>query len=184
MKAIVTIRTALSFWRTKKLKQFRVLFLLLLFCTVTSSLQAQKRVFVRVFDSKGMKIARGQLKVVTDSSLIISRKSGDREVVVSDIGSIRLRRSTGNSIVTAAAVLGASGAVIGGISSTPESSSFIDFTPAEGAVLGLVLGTATGAVTGLVISSFRRKPLFIINQNRESWMRAKAELEQMMAVGP
>lgn len=157
---------------------FRLCFLLFLLCVTHNFLQAQKRVFVRVYDTKGVNMGRGFLQSMTDSSLTLSmKKKRIVTIAVDDIGYLRLRRSMGHTIATSMTIFGLTGAAVGAISESKETDSFLDFTPLEGAQIGFFLGAGVGLLTGLTVGAIRKNPKFMINEKRENWLPVKRELD-------
>ena len=72
-----------------------IFFLLLFFA---QSLHAQKQDFFRVYDSRGKKIAKGNIFTYSDTSLTLTRRNRFYETPVSQIDIIRSKRTTGHRI--------------------------------------------------------------------------------------
>jgi hypothetical protein len=87
----------------------RLLYLFLLFLFIQSA--GQKPTFLRLYDSQGKRIDRGELFETTDSSLVLTRKNIFTETPVTKINVIKSKRTTGHRIlittlkITGAAVL-------------------------------------------------------------------------------
>src|SRR5215467_11311318 len=97
---------------------------LLAWLALSSSVYAQKPLFVRVYGVHGKKIDKGRILAVTDTTLQLNGKSGPDTIVLQNIGSIRTRHSAGHTIGISTAIGVVIGTVIG-ISSanTTEASN-------------------------------------------------------------
>lgn len=122
--------------------------------------------FVRVFDPNGEIIAKGNFVAATDHSLRLERNGTVSEWPVSQIGVIKTKRSGGNNVALggaigvmamtfAAVIIPDNGAIFGDGGSTAVIN---------GAISGVIYGTAIGAITILAKNS----TLFYIGGNGEN----------------
>ena len=118
--------------------------------------------FIRVYNIEGKKIAKGKLLLVTEKSITLIKRNKRREIFLKDIGKIRTKRSFGNNVLKGAAIGGGTLAVIGA-ASAPNDSSFLSFTPLEGAAIGTVVGGFFGAGIGTVTGLFKNSKVYPIN---------------------
>ena len=72
-----------------------IIFLLLF---VTQSLQAQKPDFFRVYDSRGKKVAKGNIFTYSDTSITLTRRNRFIETPLTQIDIIKSKRTTGHRI--------------------------------------------------------------------------------------
>jgi hypothetical protein len=74
----------------------KLLFVLLLL--LSPSLYAQKPAFFRVYDSRGKKVAKGNIFTYSDTSLTLTRKNRFIEIPLSQIHVIKYKRTTGHRV--------------------------------------------------------------------------------------
>jgi len=113
---------------------------------------AQDSLFVRVYDLHDKKTHKGRIASITDSSLTLRLRDSLTTVPVSQIGSIRTRRSAGHNLLVGAVVGVAAGTILGVLASATTDGTFFSDTPAStwilsGAGGGALWGTAFGAAT-------------------------------------
>ncbi|MBX3238822.1 MAG: hypothetical protein KIT80_08580 [Chitinophagaceae bacterium] len=159
---------------------------LLFMIFLSSMVNAQKKLFVRVFDQSGKKISQGHIVAVTDSSLHLNvKRKGAVDLMVTDIGKIKTKRPAGRNIwIGALAGVGA-GAIIGGISHQPSEDVYFKTTLAEDILVGaLVIGPLIGAAVGGVIALLNNPKIFIIKGSIENWKDFQSHAEEKLAIGP
>ena len=136
---------------------------LLLSICINAQVEPQyKDVFLRVYNLEGKKIAKGRLLIITDQSMTLYRRKQRIEISIQDIGKIRTKRSFGNNVVKGAAIGGGIVAVIGA-ASAPNDDSLLSYTPAEGAILGTVIGGFYGGGIGAITGIFKNSKAYIID---------------------
>ena len=150
---------------------FTVLFLF------SFSMFAQKETFARLYDLEGKKFASGILVHLSDSSLTVKRKGLNKEIPVSSIGHITLRRSVGHAIFLGSLITGATFAIIGGVTADPDAWIF-GYSAGEGIVTGFVGGAVTGALIGAIVGGTRKRPIFHVDGNPEKWNQVKELLKR------
>lgn len=139
----------------------------------------QRSSFVRVYDLGGHKMAKGYLMDLTDSSFHVKRNGENREILASEVGTIRLRRSFGNTM----AYTSAAGMIflgIAGAASADNDASFFSYSASEGFLAGSILGGAGGAVLGSIFSGFRKRPVIPIEGRLSNWAKAKELLSDFL----
>ncbi|MBF6642019.1 glycine zipper family protein [Flavobacterium sp. J49] len=156
---------------------------LLSFCIVLLvcwEMSAQNKLFVRVYDLEGHKVNKGYILAVNDSLLILEKNKSPLEIRVKTIGMIKTKRSTGNNVLIGTI----SGAIVmGGIvaASADPDNWILDYTPAEGAIIGAFIGAPAGAAVGLMTTVFKKPKTFIIDGDLEKW---KVFLEHLVEKKP
>lgn len=166
---------------------------------IVTSVQAQTKTLVRVFDEAGNKIYKGYLIQALDSSLVLVKSKGypllktlenqldlsknmkTYEIPITKIAIIKLRRSFGHTVLISSLVLGASFAIFGAATADPSAWLF-SYTAGEGALAGFIFGAASGALTGSIIAGTRSRPVFKINRSQERWIKAKSILKSYLPV--
>jgi hypothetical protein len=156
-----------------------VLFLMLiLFC---GNLAAQKTPFLRIYDTHGKKIYKGQVYIITDSSLSLVGSKEPLDVPIKDIGYIKTKHTDGNNILTGSIAGALSGAVLGALSATSTNNSsdeILTFTPAEGAAAGAMLGVVVGAAIGGITIAFKNSETFHIDGDVIKWKQFASVYEK------
>ena len=132
---------------------------------IAHNLEAQKSIFIRVYDLKGVKIARGHVLSATDTSVQLIREP--TSILVRDIGSIRTKHSSGNNILIGSAIGASTMAIIGVVSANPDE--FLGYTAGEGALGGLIVGVPIGATIGALTIPFKNSKHYLINGDPEKW---------------
>ncbi len=150
-----------------------------IFLNVVPQVSEAQKTFLRLFDTEGRLLMKGKIVAVTDSS--ITFKKGLQVVSIEEVDVIRTRRSIGNSMLTGALVFGGAGAAIGAVSADQtESNMFFDFTPAEGAATGFLIGNIFGAFAGMVNGIVKPRKVFTIQGKRNLWLPVKEMLEESL----
>lgn len=144
---------------------------------------AQQGTFVRVYDEAGKKTHKGYLVQTGDTSLTISLNNENLEIAVSQLTTIKLKRSFGHTLAITTLISAGSMAILGAATADPDAWIF-GYTVAEGVAAGLILGSASGAAIGAVIAGSKHRPVFKINRNQENWNTAKKILERYLPFNP
>ncbi|HEX7905308.1 MAG TPA: hypothetical protein VF487_15655 [Chitinophagaceae bacterium] len=142
---------------------------------------AQQGTFVRVYNEAGQKTHKGYLLQITDTSLTISLNEENIEVPVSQITTIKLRRSFGHTLGITMLIGAGSMAILGAATADPDAWIF-GYTVAEGVAAGLIFGSATGAAAGAVIAGSKHRPVFKINRNPENWNTVRKTLRVYLPI--
>ncbi len=134
----------------------KILFLILFLVMVCAFVQGQKKVFLRVYGLAGNKFYKGHFAGTTDSSVFIYKDSGKVEIPAARIGSIKVKRSFGHTLLisasTGAVLVGMIGAASGEskVNDGSISGAFhnaLTITPAEGFAQGVIIGGVLGTAT-------------------------------------
>ena len=121
--------------------------------TVLKAIQSGEKLLVKLKDGKKVK---GEMRSVSDNSLVLSHDGETTSFDKLDVQEIRLGhgRSFKKPILIGALVGAGAGAGLGTAASASDNGDWFDFKPSEtvpiGAAVGAIFGTATGAVIGLV----------------------------------
>lgn len=150
-----------------------LLFAVFLGSLMTSSEQnITKGTFVRIFNNRNQKINKGLLVSMSDTSVTVQRGSKTIEVPVSEIGSIKLRRSPGHTIFVTAVTVAIAFGILGAATADPDAW-VLGYTAAEGAASGLLGGGLVGGALGAIIAFSRTRPIFHVNNDPAEWMKVK-----------
>ena len=153
----------------------KILVLLLLF-VATNTATAQKKMFLRVFDLSGKKMAKGFFAGSTDSSVLLFNDKAILEAPVSKIGNIQTKRSIGHTVL----VVGLVGTAIWtGLFLGITGDSFFEITAEEAVLAGLIGGAATGLVIGGIAGASKKSRKFIISGAKDKWLLIKPELDKL-----
>lgn len=136
------------------------LIVIMAFCAISSSSIGQNFGFARVFDANGTKIAKGRVISVTESVLQLAKNNQMIDVPVSDIGTIKTKRSEYHNIAIGAGFGALTGAFLG-IASADEDA-FLGYNEIEGALGGAILGAPIGAAVGGLTGLFKGSRTFDI----------------------
>lgn len=107
-----------------------LLIFLLLF--VTQSLHAQKPDFFRVYDSRGKKVAKGNIFTYSDTSITLTRRNRFFETPLSQINVIKHKRTTGHRIAIATLSVAGVAFIVGGAVYAISRSANWTLGPGEG----------------------------------------------------
>ncbi len=121
------------------------------------------KVFVRVYNLHGKKIEKGKVYKCTDTTLVLKRNKKLVKIPVSEIGSIKTKRSGRNNILIGAA----SGFVYGAI--TIVDSTELEEFRGPYALLGGITGGAVGAAVGGITILFKNSKSYKINGDVLKW---------------
>ena len=119
------------------------------------------KVFIRVYNLQGKKIAKGSNYTISETSLQFHKKDRLLDIPASEIGSIKTKRAAGNNLLvgagTGATALGILGAATGNSGGIPS------YTPAEGAATFAAVGAIAGAAVGGITLLFKNSETYPIN---------------------
>jgi hypothetical protein len=152
------------------------IFVALLLFVATNTATAQKKMFLRVFDLSGKKMAKGFFAGAKDSSLLLYKDNAVLEVPVTEIGNIQTKRSLGHTVLVVGAVgtaawTGAFLSIVG--------DDFFEATVEEAVLAGFIGGAATGLVVGGIAGALKKSKKFTINGTKENWLLAKPILDKL-----
>ncbi len=169
----------------------KILLLFIALCFIQHA-DAQKKTFMRVYQSGKLKTVRGFYAGVTDSAIIIFSHNQNDTIFYADIQEIRTRRSGGHNILVGV-VSGFVAGTITGLATykkpapQPPADPNCTFCPlfnydfsltqGEAATLGGFLGSLEGLAAGGIISLARKKITFPVAGNFTNWLLLKKILE-------
>lgn len=139
----------------------------LFFILSAYGISAQGPGFVRVYNLKGQKINKGQVAVVTDTSLQLQKEDTLVTIPVTYIGSIKTKRSAGNNLLTGAIIGASAMAIIGAVTADPNE--WVGWTAGEGAAGGAIIGLPLGAAIGGISILFKNSKTYLINGDTTKW---------------
>ena len=155
----------------------KIIALLLIVAGIGLHVTAQKKTFLRVFDSTGKKIAKGYFAGTTDSTLLLIRDNQVVTVPMNQINTIRTKRSAGHTIgVTTALITGVFTILF---AATNSGGGFFEFSTADIVEAGIIVGTVGGIVIGGIASAAKNPKLLTVNGNMENWEKVRAELDKL-----
>ncbi len=149
------------------------LLFLFVFLLIGNGLNAQnkpenKAPFLRIYNLNGKKVLKGRINKVTDESISLIKGDKVREIDISEIGYIRTKHSVGNNVLMGAIAGSVFFGTVTAADADPDAWIF-SYTPAEGAVIGVVAGAPIGGTLGLITAIFKKKTEFEINGQPEKW---------------
>ncbi|MFT5244311.1 MAG: hypothetical protein ACI8QQ_002249 [Psychroserpens sp.] len=122
----------------------------------------EANVFVRVYDLQNKKISKGNILLISDTSIELKAKKGPMKIEAKGIGLIKTKRSAGNNILKGAVIGGSVFALLGVATADPDAW-ILGYTAAEGAAAGAILGGTAGAAIGGLSSLFKNSESYTIN---------------------
>jgi hypothetical protein len=151
------------------IKKIAVFAIFLILCSSVFAQNAieNPKIFVRIYDLQGKKIAKGKVASVTDTSirLIRGRKKIDT-IPASNIGLIKTKRSGGHNVLLGAAA----GAVIIGVFVASDTTADNAFFSVEGDILaGAIMGGTVGVVLGGITGLSKNTVTYEINGEIDKW---------------
>ena len=158
-----------------------LLFTIALFLCVNITAQElpkKSKIFVRVYNNVGKKIAKGKILSITENSLILKKGSSSITIPSNEISYLKTKRSNGNN-----ALLGASGGFILGLSivaanqdtPTNSASGFTRRTkpmPFSASFFTAAIGYGVGYITTV----FKNSKQYIIGGDAQKWQGFKEEI--------
>ena len=167
---------------------------------VTLSVTAQKKIFLRIFNSQNIYLTSGYLNELTDTSVKIIENRTILEIPIQQISVIHKNRGKGNRIFIGSVVGAAIGATTGllhgedfhisdgpipafwifpGIDAPPKGTKVVDASTSSNmfnyGVVGMLVGAATGFIANAILPSDGG---FFINGDNNKWMEAKLALSK------
>lgn len=145
---------------------------LIIFCLMCINLKAQnntlkKNDFIRIYNVDNLKIGQGKIVEYTDSTISLLVKNNITNYHFQNIGTIKSKRSGGNNIIRGGLV---GGGIVGLITAgTADPDDFLGFNPAQGAVIGFIIGFIPGALIGTATIPFKNSDTYTINADPVLW---------------
>ena len=139
---------------------------------VCLTIQAQKTPFIRIYNLNGIKIMKGKLVNLTDSGLTVLSKGTNYQIPYQDIGIIKNRKSLGFGALIGTTVSTATFLVL----AANADNGFFDKLNYQA---WAVITAPFAAAAGMEIASLSPRSTFIVNANKEFWLKTKVELEKL-----
>ena len=149
------------------MKYFFLAFGLILCLNITAQeLPKKSKIFVRVYNVEGQKIAKGKMLKITDNSLVL--KKGNRSVAVplSDIMYIKTKRTNNHNVL-----IGGSGGLAFSLFGLSQSNS--DGWSTLGFVVLTPVFVAIGSGIGYITSLFKKSIHYSIQGDPIKWQGFK-----------
>jgi hypothetical protein len=137
--------------------------------TTAQELPKKSKIFVRVYNNEGQKIAKGKILNITDDALIIKKGSSSITVPTSNIMYIKTKRTNGHNILIGG-IAGASITILGALQS--------DGYGAAAAVLLTPVFAAIGSGIGYITALFKNSQHYSIQGDPIKWQGFKETMYQ------
>lgn len=148
-----------------------ILFFFLLSFALPSLLTAEPyRGFIRVYDLKGKKIAKGTFNSITNNTLSIQSGKKLLEFKVEEVGYIHTKRSGGNNILWAMGICMVSFSTI----ASGSGSEWV--TEGEALLGGAILGVPAGLLIGGVSCAFKGDAVYPVAGSQVIWQQVVEDL--------
>tara|TARA_R110001592_G_scaffold283472_1_gene551405 strand:+ start:141 stop:659 length:519 start_codon:yes stop_codon:yes gene_type:complete len=164
--------------KTNAMKYLLFAIALFLCANITAQeLPKKSKIFVRVYNSEGQKIAKGKILNITDDALVLKKGSSSITVPVSDISYLKTKRSNGHNVL-----LGAAGGSLVGLSiassQSGKSSGGFGGTAKGIAYAGAIVVVLVGAGVGYLTTLFKGSKQYSIDGNTVKWKGFMEEMYQ------
>jgi hypothetical protein len=155
-----------------------VLFVMALFLGTQAFAQGgieSKKIFVRVYNLKGNKIGKGKILSFSDDAIQLNKGKAPLNILLSDIGSIKTKRSAGHNILIGASAGAAAGIVIALLAADDSNvdDALISSSLATGS--GILMG-ATGAAVGGLTALFKKVETYSIDGDAGKWTSFQTDM--------
>lgn len=131
-------------------------------------LPKKSKIFVRVYNNEGQKIAKGKILNITDDALILKKGSSSVTIPLSEIGTLKTQRSNGHNTL-----LGATGGSLIGLSivssESGKSNSGFGGTAKGLAYAGAIVVVLVGTGVGYLTTLFKNSKQYIIGGDAQKW---------------
>lgn len=158
------------------MKQKIYLFLPFLFF-ISLSLSAQDRleannIFIRVYDTKGLKLSKGKLLTIDENSIIVKRNKKSISIDVSEIGTIKTKRALGHN-VGMGALAGTAIGLIYGFAQGSDGGLWVNSGGENAIAFGTLGGLIVGPIVGGLTGFGKKSRSFEINQDSNQLLKFK-----------
>lgn len=154
-------------------KILQILFLV----SFTLQVNAQKKLFVRVFDMSGRLINNGFVAGVTDTSLKLWKNKDTLEIPITAFSYIKTKKSAATNLLVGALAGSLTTAGLVGLKNS-EQESFSGLAPVRGTGSGALIGLGIGAAIGGITALSKNPKTFVINGNAEKWREFQTYLSK------
>ena len=142
---------------------------------------AQKKIFLRFYNSSGKKVNKGFLIDVSGNTLSLQRRHDTVNIPMREIYKIKTRRSVGHSMLIGVAVVGSVGALVGGGIGANFGNRENRGNAITGVLSGILVGGYAGAAFGGVNGLLTKRQNFIINGDLQQWESFTRFIHEMKA---
>ena len=148
------------------MKKVYFLFYLIIICCTSATAQR----FVRIYNSRGHKIAKGRLVDIscTDSTIVIKKSISNDTISIQNVSYIKTKHSVGNNILIGIIINAPLGLLIGSANSDNDKGN--------AALGGLGVGALVGTIDGVITSLFKNSLTYNISGNMQQWHLARFAL--------
>jgi hypothetical protein len=161
------------------MKKLITLFFILSFCW---QIFANDSIFIRVYDNNGIKINKGRVIAVTDTSLkLIVHEEDIVNITITSIGYIQTKHSGGHNILIGSLIGAGTFALAALIAETATNDSSNDpyyYVPSTGEVVASVgvFGLLIGSTVGGITAAAKKPKTFTINGDPKNLSNFKSYL--------
>ena len=158
---------------------YKLFFFNALFFFFFSSTNAQKNIFIRVYNSQNIKIGKGNLLLSTDSTIEMMQGSKQFSLSVKDAAVIKTRHSAGHSILIGSATGTGIGLILIAGAAATDNKSHTGLGPDAGSFGLALVGVAApvvGIIGGGVAAVVGKRETFQINGDAEKWKEVRSKL--------
>ena len=148
-----------------------VLYCLALLCSLSAAAQENPHIpklFVRVYDLQGHKMAKGNILSIADASLELAGNPEPVRIPLSEIGLIKTKHSAGNNMLFGAVIGGTFSAIAVAASADPDNI-FLAYSAGEGALAGMLIGAPVGGLIGGITALFKNSQTFGVDGDPLKW---------------
>jgi len=171
---------AKCFLKNKKLPKMKKIYLL--FCLlIVFAIAAKTQKFIRVYDSEGHKIGRGNIDGSSNHSLLVIARGNSMDTIpVQKVAYIKTKHGFGNNILIGTVIGAPVGTILGAIGGSGSSCTdcFEIVSPGAAAAGGFIIGAAAGAVIGAITGVFKNSKTGVIDGDIQKWHEVRLKLIQ------
>lgn len=148
-------------------------------CSILSAqeIKNKRAPFVRIYDLNGIKISKGRIAILTDTSIVAGPREKPVTIEVSRIGFIKTKRSAGNNVIWGAAIGLGTGAILG-VASGDTEGGFFSYSKEEGTVLYGIPMMTIGAAIGAITILFKKSKAYEIDGDGSKWNAFKTAMSE------
>ncbi len=160
--------------------KFLLFALALISCSTFYAQETKKKAapFVRVYDLDGIKISKGRIDSLTDTSLVVVSSEKITTIEVSRIGYIKTKRSAGNNILWGAGIGASTGLIAGAIEGESEGIFGSTVPVEENIIMGTIVLMPVGAAIGAITALIKNSETFSIDGDIIKWKAFREAIEE------
>jgi len=154
--------------------------LALISCSTFYAQETKKKAapFVRVYDLNGIKISKGRIDSLTDTSLVVESSEKITTIEVNRIGYIKTKRSAGNNILWGAGIGASTGLIAGAIEGESEGIFGSTVPVEENIIMGTIVLMPVGAAIGAITAITKNSDNYYINGDTTKWKAFRVTMEE------